>query len=120
VAGVARPGRNTEAAVAEKKPNKMDAMRQVLKKLGDDAPTAVLQAELKASFGIDMTVKHISTYRADIIKKRQQTKAQKPEPAAPQGRGNGKIDLADVLAVKSLVDRLGAEDLRTLIDAFER
>src|SRR5262249_36678667 len=101
--GVARPEPNTEAPVADKKtqtettqgtaeagqggqkPNKMEAMRRVLAKLGDAAPTLQIQSELRESFGIDMTTKHISTYRADIIKKRKQKSkkpaAKKPEPA---------------------------------------
>src|SRR5262249_25427824 len=89
--GVARPEPNTEAQVADKKPqteaaqqgsggagqtqggqkpNKMEAMRQVLAKLGDDAPTPQIRSELKETFGIDMTTKNIATYRADILKKR--------------------------------------------------
>jgi hypothetical protein len=157
--GAARPERNTEAPVADKKtqtettqgagdagqggkkPNKMEAMRQVLAKLGDGAPTQQIQSELRETFGIEMTTKNIATYRADILKKRQQKKAKKPaakkpeqakqepvtrqesparQPVSGNGRGSTAIELADVLAVRSLVDRVGAEQLRALIAAFER
>jgi hypothetical protein len=119
--------------------NKMEAMRRVLAKLGDDAPTQAIQSDLKESFGIDMTVKNIATYRSDIIKKRQQQKkankpaARKPEPAKvgpaprqeppvqqPAGNGPVTVRLEDVLALRSLVDRVGAENVRTLLAALER
>src|SRR5215218_7905299 len=114
----------------------MEAMRQALAELGDDAETPRLQAHLKEKFGVEMTTKHISTYRGDIIKKRQEQKAAKkptakkaepveqepaPVPAGPVAASNGAgpvtVQLEDVLAVQKLVDRVGAEHLRTLIAA---
>src|SRR5262249_12694110 len=98
-----------------------------------------IQSDLKETFGVEMTTKNIATYRADIIKKRQQQKkankpaARKPEPAkveptprqeppVRQPAGNGPVTrrLEDGLALRALVDRVGAENVRTLLAALER
>ncbi len=139
-ASVADKKTETQAGEADPTKNKMEAMRQSLAELGDDAPPLALQAHMKERFGHEMTTKHISTYRGDILKKRREQKAaarkvtkkptaarQEPAPrqeAAPVAASNGHasvaVKLEDILAVRSLVDRVGARHLRTLIAAFER
>jgi hypothetical protein len=129
----------------EPKPNKMEAMRQTLAALGDKAETARVREHLKERFGVEMTAKMISSYKSDIVKQRAKAAkapavkpaaAAEPEaaesaPTAPaprrappaasaNGNGAATVRLEDVLAVRGLVDRVGADQLRDLIAAFER
>jgi hypothetical protein len=80
-----------------------------------------------------MTTDHISTAKGEILRKAAgKGKATAPKMAAaprpqvqpaaastslPKASG---IPLADILAVKDLVGRLGAGPLHTLIDAFAK
>ena len=144
---------------------KMDAVRQAMSKLGFDAGRAAIRDFVKARFGIEMTADHISTCKADILRRRKvgpksvgpaarpaksavgtanavngpvhKSTAAKPVTAAAQSKnypatarvpeheaknGSAKtgagISLKDILAVKDLVGRVGASQLKTLIDAF--
>jgi hypothetical protein len=124
------------AAAPKAKISKKDAVRRSLAKLGKKAFPRDIQADVKARFGIDMTTDHISTTKGEIAREAAAKKlaAQKPAQKAegqkppaqqkqPPAGGNGKprtIALEDVLALKALMDRVGADSLRTLIAAFER
>jgi hypothetical protein len=102
--------------------SKMEGMRRALAELGRDANPAQIQAYLQQKFGIAMTTRYISKYKGKIPKKPATRK-----PAARKNKvkagGNSKssgIPLEDVLTVKDLVVRLGADQVRTLLDTFGR
>jgi hypothetical protein len=117
--------------------NKMGAVRQALKKLGKKAKPAAIQAHLKEELGLDMKKDLVSKYKSDILTKARKKKGAKPaatteeKPAgaapakpktAPVGRGNSqsRIRIEDILTVKDLAQRVGPEQLRSLIDAFAK
>jgi hypothetical protein len=120
---------------------KMDAVRQALAKLGRQAKPLQLQTFVKQHFGIEMTADHAKTCKAKALKERGRGKAKaakaKPaarKPAAPKAaprvhaapaapkakapaKANGSgVSLHDVEAVKGLIGRVGAGQLRALID----
>jgi hypothetical protein len=144
---------------------KIDAVRKAMSKLGLHAGRAPIRDYVKAQFGIEMTADHVSTCKADILRRkkaRAKSAAPKALPAKPaavtptavkapgansipptpapsaahskhsptaarvraQGPKNGSakagvgINLDDILVVKDLVGRVGASQLKTLIDAF--
>jgi hypothetical protein len=117
----------------KKKIKKTEAVRRSLKKLGADAKPTEIQKDIKKRFGIDMTTDHISTTKGQLRKE-----AAKNAPAAKQGgakpaavqavpsaraasNGNGSaVDLKDILKLKDLVRRVGADHLHTLIDVMNR
>jgi hypothetical protein len=123
----------------EKKVRKLDAVEQAMKALGKDATREQLRGYVKGTFGYDMTVDHVSNCKGDLAKRaKKKTAAKKAaapkaapqkatapaqlKPAATAGN-NGRprtVALEDVLALKALVDRVGADGLRQLIAAFER
>jgi len=121
---------NGGAAKPEKKLTKMEAVRQAIARLGWDAKPKQIQKRIKRRFGVEMTADHISTYKGHLAKKAGRTKsrpapvaasaARQTAPAAPTPAVAGGIPLADILAVKELVGRLGAGLLHALIDAFAR
>jgi hypothetical protein len=111
---------------------KIESVRRALAELGREAKPMQIQRFVKERFGIEMNTDHISTSKADILRKM----ASKGKPAAkpaearkaavtpqakPARQGNGqasKIRLQDLQAVKELVGRVGADQLRALIDVL--
>ena len=103
---------------------KQEAVRQALAELGNDAMPMQIKGFVKERFGIEMTTAHISTAKGDILRKggrKGKSLVKKTQvPPSSAGPTKGGIALVDILAVKNLVGRLGAEPLRTLIDAFAK
>ncbi|HYT88644.1 MAG TPA: hypothetical protein VEL76_08035 [Gemmataceae bacterium] len=127
--------------------NKMQAVRRALNEMGPDATPSQMQPYIKQKFGIDMSTDHISTYKGDIRRKAKEAKkaapkaaaAAKPAAAKPAAKGKakakaapaaaakappkaagGSVSLHDIQTLKGLVGRVGAQQLRTLIDLFSR
>jgi hypothetical protein len=116
--------------------SKQEAVRRALAELGTDAKPTAIRGFVKDRFGIEMGTDHISTAKGEILRKARaqgtpaqarpavQPSAQQAVPASPPApakaaAGQAAIPLADILAVKGLVVRLGPGPLRALIDAFE-
>jgi hypothetical protein len=106
---------------------KMEAVRQALGKLGKDASRPEIQKFVKDTYGLQMTLDHISNCKGELRKKKGAAKsaAAKPpaaktelkKPAAPRSNG---ISLTDIETVKDLVDRVGPDSLRKLISVLAR
>src|SRR5262249_42599402 len=122
---------------AEPKISKLEAVRRAMAELGNKAQRGQIKDFIKERFGIEMTPDHISTSKGEIPRKRTQARtptakavaakeparpqAQRaPAPAAPPARAEGGIALEDIAAAKALVDRVGAEQLRALIEVLAR
>ena len=111
---------------------KMEAVRRAQAALGKKAKPLAIQKFVKDEFNIDISTTVISTYKKEIARKARKGAKAKAKPApvaasaprqtAPALRqaGAAGIPLKDILAVRDLVNRLGAGALHTLIDAFAR
>ncbi len=113
------------------KPTKMNAVRQALKKLGKDAKAVDIQKFVKDTFGLAMTVSHVYNCLSELrkqAKKKRLAKSQEkkeaasvPAPPAAQHRqptGKGGISLKDMAVAKGLLERVGPDRLRALIDVL--
>jgi hypothetical protein len=111
-----------------KKMTKMEGVRRTLVSLGPGATPTAIREHLKREYKIEMTNEHISNYKNTIL--REQKAAAKPAPAptaavpaapaeAPRPAVAG-LTLEDVRAAKELVARVGAEQLKALIDVLGR
>jgi hypothetical protein len=129
--GEAAPSAGTAAPAKEKSTiTKKEAVRRSLQKLGADAATADIQADIKKRFGFEMTTNHISTTKGELRKQASKnapaakTEATKPAnvpSAKTPANGNGPtVEMQDVLTLKDLVRRVGAAHLKTLIDVMSR
>jgi hypothetical protein len=72
-----------------------------------------------------MTTNHISTTRGELRKEASKPESAKPTAAQPAwpAPANGKsktVNMQDVLTLKTLVQRIGADHLKTLIDVMSR
>jgi hypothetical protein len=112
---------------------KKEAVRQALGKLGKDASRPGIQKFVKDTYGLQMTLDHISNCKGELKRKKRPSKtvvtkqsvASDQEPKKPasaparESESNG-ISLEDIEAVKDLVERVGAGSLRKLIDVMAR
>jgi hypothetical protein len=114
---------------------KQEAVRRALTALGKKALASDIQKHIKDTFGLDMTIDHIYTAKSSALgkgkkkgKKRRGKQAASAEPAAapsvkpaPVARAAaGGISLEDVKVVKGLLGRVGADNLKGLVDLLAR
>lgn len=120
---------------------KKGAVRLAMKDLGKDAKPTQLHEHIKQRYHIDMDLNHISTCKGEILRETGQAKSSagkatpaKTAPAArPAGKstqahvsgaqhGNGVqgISLRDIETIKDLVERVGAPNLKRLIEVMAR
>jgi hypothetical protein len=113
--------------------SKFEAVRRALDKLGKKAKPSAIVDFVKDHFNLEMTPGHAKTNKGKILRGGKKKPGPKPgakkaarEPLAEQpsirkpAKGvNGKtIPLADILKLKDLVQRVGPDHLRTLIDVM--
>ena len=109
------------ASAAPKKISKQEAVRRSLQKLGKDAMPLAVQVEVKKTFDLDVSKNYISDIKAKALKAARRKPAPAPQEPPAQGEkadDRATLTLEDVLAVRGLVERVGADNLRKLIDAF--
>jgi hypothetical protein len=112
---------------------KVEAVRRALAELGTDAPPTQIQGWIKDQLDVEMNTDHISTTKSALRRKvagKATSAAKKPAPtkrpvqqasqaaADGAGKGRGGISLTDIAAVKDLVGRVGADQLRALLDVL--
>src|SRR5438045_942493 len=105
---------------------KVEAVRRALKALGKDATPSKLQPYIKQTFGIDMTPAHVTTCKGVVLRKKKKPgpkpKVQPLEPLVrqsaptPAKASRNGISLEDIQSVKGLIGRVGADQLKGLID----
>lgn len=118
---------------------KKGAVRLALKDLGKDAKPMQLQAHIKDRYKIDMDLNHISTCKGEILRETSSAKpttgkttpAKAHAPSKPTGKssqthvsgprqadGVQGISLRDIETIKDLVERMGALNLKRLIEVM--
>jgi hypothetical protein len=82
-------GNGATGTAAKAKPaalNKMEAVKQAIAKLGRDAGRGPILDFVKTQFGIEMTPDHVSTCRAEVLRRlaaKAQSSGAKAAPAKP-------------------------------------
>ena len=125
----------TAPAQGEETISKKEAVRRSLEKLGKKAMPKEIRQDIRERFGLEVSSNYVSTTKADLLLK---PKAKKPamkkaepkeapqtrEPAAvPSATDDGKtgaVEMGDILALRGLLDRVGPDRLKTLIDVMSR
>jgi hypothetical protein len=106
--------------------SKMDAVRQALKDLGNNAMPKQLQPYIQGSLGVQMSVDHVSTYKSQILRKKSKGKA---KAAAHKDAANGAAAKVapkpaasslshQVAMLKQVATSLGKEEAKRIIDLF--
>jgi hypothetical protein len=96
-------------STAEKKPTQADMIRAAMAELGDDAKPLAMQAFVQSKYGKTIPATTISNYKSVMKKKAAQGGGRK--------RGDG-IKIDDIETVTGLVRRLGAAQVKRLIEVI--
>ena len=126
--------------------SKMEAVRKALSELSKDAQPVNIQSWVKQKFGLAMSTAHVSNYKTVILRKQSGAAApakhakpmmKKPEATKPMVKAVHKpvaapvkhsapsmpaavkasgIKLTDIETVKTLVIRVGENNLKSLIE----
>ena len=92
--------------------NKMEMVREAMRELGMDAKPLEIQEQIKKTHDVELSTQIISNYKFHI---RQEggTKGRKRGRRAASG---GELQIEDFAAVRTLVNRLGAEQVKRMVD----
>jgi hypothetical protein len=116
---------------------KQDAVRRALAALGKKATAKDIQKFVKDTFNLDMTIDHVYNAKSNVLgkgkKKAKKLKVKQPAPPEPGAavkppvqpapvahKPAGGIRLEDIEAVKSLLGRVGADNLKALVEMLAR
>jgi hypothetical protein len=119
------------ASTSAQTPSKAAAVRQALSALGKNATRTDIQDWVKRELGVEMTLDHISTSKAEALRKMKvKTKSAKKQPAPatteaapkpkvkPAANGQSRILVSELLELKTLLKRIGPDQLLILIEAL--
>jgi hypothetical protein len=102
--------------------SKMEMVRSTLQELGNKTKPMAIQDHIKSKYGLEISKIIISNYKSTILrkggKKRGRPAGSKSAAAAPMVLGAKGIRLEDLTTVRGLVGRLGAAQLRQLVDVL--
>lgn len=98
----------------EGKVTQKQMVRDALAAKGWKVPPLELQEYIKEAHGVELAINVISNYKSVIKKAEGAGGAPAPGKAAAAG-----LNMADLEAVKGLVNRLGAEQVKKLASMFE-
>lgn len=95
--------------------NKRQMVEAAMDALGDAGPKEIV-AFVKEKFGEEMKYGHVASYKSQINKKRGGGGS-----GGKRGGGgsSGPVDLKDVVAVKTLYDRLGEAKFHEILKLFK-
>lgn len=105
---------NTKAAASV---NKLAAVREIVGKHGKNIKPSEIVKIMKSDFGADMTPGMASNYKGTVLRARSPRKPGRPAGVARKATAadhTGGISLEDIEAVKTLVNRIGAEKVHKL------
>lgn len=103
-----------KSETGEKPKSNMGMVRAAMAELGSDAKPLDLQANIKTNYGVELNTQIISNYKFQI-KKKLGTPTGKRGPGRPAASA-GALRVEDFEAVRGLVSRLGADQVKRLVD----
>jgi hypothetical protein len=95
--------------------NKSALVREALEALGLDAKPMAIDAYIKEKHNVEVPRAIISSYKSSYKSKSGAPAKRGPKPKAA---GGGGIQIEDLAAVRGLVSRLGAAQVKELVDVL--
>ncbi len=96
-----------KADMGEKRPSQKVMVQTALTDLGDAAKPQEMQSHIKSKFGVDLPPNIISNYKSQIKRS-----------SGLGGSGRGGVQIEDLATIRGLVSRLGAEQVKMLVDVL--
>lgn len=93
------------------KPKQTDMVKDALSELGKDAKPLAIQAHIKGKFGKELPTTLISNYKSVMKGKGSGSKGKPGRPA----KSSGAIHIEDLEAVRTLVNKLGSDNVVRLV-----
>ena len=100
------------------KVTQIEMVRAAIEELGWDAKPQPMQVLVKEKFNIDLAANIISNYKS-VLKREGTTAGASSTAGAKRGRKAG-AQFADLEAVRGLVSRLGAAQVKELVEVADR
>lgn len=97
------------ASPVEAGPSKMGMVREALGSLGNEAKPKQIDEYVRAKYGVEIPPTMISSYKSTI------TGVGASRSRAGTVAGNGAVAMSDIETVKRLVERIGADQLQSLV-----
>src|SRR5262249_32366318 len=88
--------------------NKMDLIRESLDQFAKDAMPLEIQQTVKDKHGIELSTSLISNYKSYLLTKGKRKAGRKAASKPATATAKGSISMAEIQAVKALVDSMGA------------
>lgn len=101
-------------ADGEKKPSQKLMVKMALQDAGGDAKPIELQGIIKDKFNVELAPNIISNYKS--VLKREANGDEADRPRRGRRPASGGIQIEDFEAVRHLVRRLGADQVKRLVD----
>jgi hypothetical protein len=95
-------------------PSKADMVRDALGELGNATPKE-MQAYIKSKYNVDIKTQMLSSYKSNLKKKKRGGKRGPKPKAAGGGGGGGSIGVDELMALRKLITRVGADQVQSLI-----
>jgi hypothetical protein len=122
-------GRKASKQAPPEKITKKEGILRALAELGNGATPSEIRDFVKERFGLEVSPSHASATKGEALRGAggasapQEAAPAPPAPAQPAlpeaGNGRG-IALDDILKLRDLVDRVGADQLRRLLEVLSR
>lgn len=97
------------------KPNQAEMVRSALAELGEDAKPQKIQEYVKTKYNKELSTTLISNYKSMMKKRSGMPPGRRGRPP----KGSGAIQIEDLETVRSLVRRLGSENVVRLVDVVK-
>lgn len=96
-------------------PTKADMVRDAMSELGN-VPPKEMQAWIKSKYGAEIKTQMLSSYKSNLSKKKKGGGGRRGRKAA--GGGGGAVGVDEVLALRKLIARMGADQVQSLVQAL--
>ena len=97
--------------------NKYALVTEALEALGYDAKPVEIDGYIKEKHNVEVSKAIISSYKSSIKSKKGKAAGAKRGPRS-KAAGGGDIQFDDLATVRGLVSRLGAAQVKQLVDVF--
>ncbi len=107
--------------------SKTEAVKRALRRLGWDAMPLEIAEWVWKKYGMEMDKSHVSTVKSTILRQMREERGREPATPAPEpvqeeepmhAGDTETLSIAELLTVKELVRRIGADRLSELADLF--
>ncbi len=107
-----------ESTAEEKSVSQVEMVRLTLEELGGKAKPQAIQEHIKTKFNKDLPTTIISNYKSVLKKKGGAPSSPRGRKPGGGGGGAGGLQVEDLATVRGLVTKLGADQLKKLVDVL--